>query len=213
MATSQASQQFVPIKEIHDGVAVMEDGSLKMVLMASSINMSLKSPDEQQSVLVQFQNFLNSLDFSLQIYVQSRRYDVRPYLALLESREHEETNDLSKVQIREYIQFIKTFTEQTNIMTKNFFVIVPYSPSILTKKDGPLSAFSGLLGGKSTKTTVEKDADAFEVDRSQLEQRAYIVQQGLVRAGIRTTALGTEELVELFYRIFNPGEQDKPIHL
>ncbi|NTV44301.1 MAG: hypothetical protein HGA67_01220 [Candidatus Yonathbacteria bacterium] len=211
MANSQASQQFVPIKEIRDGVAIMEDGSLKMVLMASSINMSLKSPDEQQSVLLQFQNFLNSLDFSIQIYTQSRRYDVRPYVALLENREREETNDLAKIQIREYIQFIKTFTEQTNIMTKNFFIVVPYTPSLVIKSS---SSITDLFSGKKEKKTQsETDADAFEVDRSQLEQRTYIVQQGLVRTGIRSTPLGTEELVELFYRIFNPGEQDKPIRI
>jgi hypothetical protein len=211
MPTAQASQQFVPIKEVRDGVAVLEDGSLKMVLMASSVNMSLKSPDEQQSILVQFQNFLNSLDFSVQIYVQSRRYDVRPYIALLERREKEQVNDLAKVQIREYISFIKTFTEQTNIMTKNFFVIVPYTPSIIDTKKGPLG---NLFGGKSAS---EKKGggkeEEFEMNRSQLDQRAYIVQQGLARAGIRTTLLGTEELVELFYRIFNPGEQDKPIQI
>jgi len=209
MPTAQASQQFVPIKEIRDGIAMMEDGSLRMILMASSINMSLKSPDEQQSVLVQFQNFLNSLDFSLQIYTQSRKYDVRPYVALLENREREQTNDLARVQIREYIQFIKTFTEQTNIMTKNFFIIIPYTPSLVETPQGLLS---DIFGGKKQHTE-NKDADAFEVNRSQLEQRMYIVQQGLVRAGIRTTPLGTEELVELYYSIFNPGEQDKPIRI
>jgi hypothetical protein len=206
MSKPNASQQFVPVKEIRDGVAVMEDGSLKIVLMASSINMSLKSPDEQQAVLLQFQSFLNSLDFSLQIYVQSRRYDVRPYIALLESREKEQIDDLSKIQIREYIQFIKTFTEQTNIMTKNFFVVVSYQTSIIEKNTSLIGTMFG-----TTKKKKDADDDAFSVDKSQLEQRAYIVEQGLLRTGIRTTKLGTEELVELFYRIFNPGEQDKPI--
>ncbi len=208
MTTSQASQQFVPIKEVRDGVAVMEDGSMKMVLMTSSVNMSLKSPDEQQSILVQFQNFLNSLDFSVQIYIQSRHYDVRPYVALLERREKEQVNDLAKVQIREYISFIKTFTEQTNIMAKSFFVVVPYSPSLIETKQGP---FGSLFGGGKKKTAGTDDT--FDINRAQLEQRAYIVQQGLARTGIRTSSLGTEELIELFYRIFNPGEQDKPIQL
>ena len=208
---SEASQKFVPIKEVRDGVAVMEDGSLKMVLMTSSVNMSLKSPDEQQSILIQFQNFLNSLDFSVQIYIQSRRYDVRPYVALLERREKEQVNDLSKVQIREYIRFIKTFTEQTNIMSKNFFIVVPYTPSIIAANTGVLG---DVLGKKKKQSTEgKKGEDEFEVNRSQLEQRAYIVQQGLVRTGIRTSPLGTEELIELFYRIFNPGELDKPIQL
>jgi hypothetical protein len=211
MSTTQASQQFVPIKEVRDGVAVLEDGSYKMILMASSVNMSLKSPDEQQSVLVQFQNFLNSLDFSVQIYVQSRRYDVRPYIALLERREKEQINDLAKVQIREYISFIKTFTKQTNIMTKNFFIIVPYTPSLINTNSGLLSNILGIKKGERGKKPTKEEV--FEINRSQLDQRAYIVQQGLARTGIRTTPLGTEELVELFYRIFNPGEQDKPIQL
>lgn len=206
MTVPQSSQQFIPIKEIRDGIAIMEDGSLNMVVMASSINMSLKSPDEQQAVLLQFQSFLNSLDFSIQMYVQSRRYDVRPYIALLEGREKEQIDDLAKIQIREYIAFIKTFTEQTNIMTKNFFVVVSYKPSIIEKNT---SLFERLLG--STKTKKQSDEDAFSVNKSQLEQRTYIVEQGLVRSGIRTVELGTEELIELFYRIFNPGEQDKPI--
>jgi hypothetical protein len=211
MSTTQASQQFVPIKEVRDGVAVLEDGSYKTILMASSVNMSLKSPDEQQSVLVQFQNFLNSLDFSVQIYVQSRRYDVRPYIALLERREKEQINDLAKVQIREYISFIKTFTKQTNIMTKNFFIVVPYTPSLINTNSGLLSNILGIKKGKEGKKHTKEEV--FEINRSQLDQRAYIVQQGLARTGIRTTPLGTEELVELFYRIFNPGEQDKPIQL
>jgi conjugal transfer ATP-binding protein TraC len=155
MSTTQASQQFVPIKEVRDGVAVLEDGSYKMILMASSVNMSLKSPDEQQSVLVQFQNFLNSLDFSVQIYVQSRRYDVRPYIALLERREKEQINDLAKVQIREYISFIKTFTKQTNIMTKNFFIIVPYTPSLINTNSGLLSNILGIKKGGGGKKPIQ----------------------------------------------------------
>lgn len=209
---SQASQQFVPIREVRDGVAVMEDNSLKMVLMTSSVNMSLKSPNEQQSILIQFQNFLNSLDFSVQIYIQSRRYDVRPYIALLERREKEQVSDLSKIQIREYIRFIKTFTQQTNIMSKNFFIVVPYTPSIIATDTGILSDVLGTKK-KSSKDEGKQGGDEFEINRSQLEQRAYIVQQGLLRTGIRTSLLGTEELIELFYRIFNPGELDKPIQL
>lgn len=210
MPSTQASQQFVPVREVRNGVAVLEDNSLKAVLMASSVNMSLKSPDEQQSILIQFQNFLNSLDFSVQIYVQSRRYDVRPYVALLERREKEQINDLSKVQIREYIRFIKTFTEQTNIMTKNFFIVVPYTPSFLDASNNP---FNGLFDSKKKQKTTGSSNETFEINLAQLDQRVYIVQQGLTRTGIRTSQLGTEELVELFYRIFNPGEQDKPIQV
>ena len=209
--TSKSAQDFVPIKEIRDGVIVMKDGSLRGVLMASSVNMSLKSADEQQSIVFQFQNFLNSLDFPIQIFVQSKKYDIRPYIALLEEREKEQLNDLMKIQMREYINFIKNFTETTNIMTKNFFVVIPYTPSILG--GGKEGAFAAFMPGKKSSTKAEKKTSDFEEDKTQLEQRVYVVKQGLIRSGVRTAQLGTEEVVELFYRIFNPGEQEKPIQL
>lgn len=210
MISAKATQDFVPIKEIRDGVIVTRDGSLQLILMASSLNIALKSEDEQAAIILQFQNFLNSLDFSLQIFVQSRKYDIRPYIALLEERERAQLNDLLKIQTREYISFIKSFTETTNIMSKNFFVVVPYAPSVLTsQKKGIFRMFS--------KSSAEgKAADAlsdFESHKAQLEQRAYVVQQGLIRSGVRTAQLGTQEIVELFYRIFNPGDQEKPIQL
>src|SRR5579864_4231777 len=120
--TARSAQDFVPLQEIRDGVVVMKDGSLKAIVMCSSVNMALKSPDEQASTILQFQNFLNSLDFSVQIFIQSRKYDIRPYIALLEEQEKNQLNDLLKIQTREYINFIKSYSESQNIMTKNFFV-------------------------------------------------------------------------------------------
>ena len=206
--TSAASQDFVPIKEIRDGVAILKDGSLRAILLASSINFALKSSDEQQSIIFQFQNFLNSLNFSVQIYTQSRRLDIRPYIALLEERMHDQVGDLMKMQTREYVEFIKSFTESTNIMTKSFFVVIPYSKTILNPSKG-LNIFS-------KKSTDEKKLEAeseFEELKSQLQQRVEVVEQGLVRCGVRMAPLGTEELIELFYKIFNPGDVDKPIHV
>lgn len=201
-----SAQEFVPVEEVRDGVIVMKDGSVRMILMASSLNFALKSTEEQESTIYQFQNFLNSLDFSMQIFVQSRRYDIRPYIAMLEAREREQLNDLLKIQTHEYINFIKNFVETTNIMTKNFFVVVPYASTSSVIRGSNL--FSLLGGGPKTK--VKSSAD-FEEGKSQLEQRAYVIQQGLIRCGIRTQFLGTEEIVELLYRIFNPGEQEKPL--
>lgn len=144
MQNSKPTQDFVPIKEVRDGFVVLKDGSYRAVLMASSINLALKSEDEQTSILFQFQNFLNSLDFQIQIFIQSRELDIRPYIALLEERYTEQKSDLMKIQVREYIDFVKTFTESADIMTKNFFVVVPYSPPVLTKAGG----VGGLLGEK-----------------------------------------------------------------
>jgi hypothetical protein len=146
MIKSEATQNFIPIKEVRDGIVILKDGSMRALLMTSSLNFALKSEDEQQSIIFQFQNFLNSLDFSIQIFLESRRLDIRPYIALLEGRQKEQTNDLLKIQIKEYIQFIKTFTENTNIMTKTFFIVVPYSPPQLSTSKG-----SKFLSQKTTK--------------------------------------------------------------
>jgi type IV secretory pathway VirB4 component len=211
MATApKTSQNFVPIKEIRDGVVILQDGSLRALIIASSLNFALKSQDEQNSIIYQFQNFLNSLDFSVQIFIQSKRLDIRPYIALLESRYKEQVTELMKIQTQEYIEFIKTFVENSSIMTKSFFVVVPYSPAQMSSSKNPLS---GIIGAGKNKTATVAANDQFEEGRSQLEQRVGVVEQGLTRCGIRVAELGTEEVVELFYKIFNPGETEKPIQI
>ncbi len=200
-----ATQDFVPIDDIHDGLVILKDGGMRGILMASSINFSLKGNDEREAILLQFQDFLNSLDFSIQIVVQSRRLDIRPYIALLEERHKEQVNDLMKIQIEQYVQFIKSFTESTSIMTKNFFVVIPYDTAIISSS----SKFS-FMKGLQSQTSKEED---FEEKKNQLEQRMGVVEQGLVRCGVRVGKLGTDEIVELFYKIFNPGETEKPIKI
>lgn len=208
---ARATQEFVPIDDIRDGVILMKDGSLRAAVLCTSLNFSLKSEDEKIAVLSQFQDFVNSLDFSIQIFVQSRKLDIRPYLALLENQKKNQINSLMKIQIEEYIDFVKSFTENTNIMTKSFFVVVPYVPAIIAQRG---TGIGSLIPSK--KTPEEKEAqtnEGFEEHRTQLEQRLSVVEQGLVRCGIRIARLGTEEIIELFYKIFNPGETEKPIQL
>lgn len=204
---AKPTQAFVPIKEIRDGVMVLKDGGMRTILLASSLNFALKSADEQQSIIFQFQNFLNSLNFSVQIYTQSRRLDIRPYLALMEEKLKDQTGDLMKMQTREYIEFIRSFTESSSIMTKSFFIVIPYSPPIAS---GVNAVKKGFFGNKSN---VSDEKSTFEENRSQLQQRTEVVEQGLVRCGIRIAELGTEELIELFYKTFNPGDVEKPINL
>ncbi len=201
MATKNATQHFVPIADIRDDVVLLKDGQMCMVLLASSINFALKSADEQQAILSQFQSFLNSIDFSIQIYIQSRRLDIRPYLEILKEREVLQDNDLMRIQLREYMEFINTFTTQVDIMTKNFFIVIPYTPLNLE-----LKGISRLLNTKSTAQKTALSNDKFFEDKTQLEQRVSIVEQGLSRIGIRTALLGTEELIELYYHIFNPED-------
>lgn len=208
MQTGKSSQDFVPIKEIRDGVVILADNSLRGVVMTSSINFALKSNDEQTAIIYQFQNFLNSINFSIQIMAESRRLDIRPYIALLEIVFKDQKNDLLKIQTKEYIEFIKSFTESVNIMTKTFFVVVPYTPSIIETKKGVLA---GIMQKASRSKT--KNSENFEENRTQLLQRMEVVIQGLTRMGVRGVPLGTEELIELYYKIFNPGEVEKPINV
>ncbi len=202
MATSSAAtQDFVPIKDIKEGVIVQKNGQLSMVLLASSINFALKSTDEQQGILMQFQQFLNTLDFTLQIYIQSRRLNIEPYIAQLQALDGTQDNDLMRIQLREYIEFIRTFTKDVDIMSKNFFVVVPYTPAqISLKKDlGSVFAPSG------NNSALSSDA-RFEEHRLQLEQRLSLVSEGLGRIGVKTIVLQQDELVEMFYHIYNPGD-------
>ncbi len=208
--STPAAQEFVPLKEIRDDIAILKDGSMRAILMVSSINFALKSQDEQHAILAQFQSFLNTLDFSLQIYVQSRRLNIQPYLALLREREPSQDNDLMRVQLREYIGFVENLTNEVEIMTKSFFVVISYTPSTLNLSGG----ISGLGNVFRTKSSSEADTESlarFDEDRTQIEQRVAVVTQGLSRIGVRTVTLGTNEIIELFYHLFNPAESNKAL--
>jgi hypothetical protein len=213
--SAKSSQEFVPIKEVRNDIIVLKDGGLRAILLASSLNLSLKSSEEQQAIISEFQNFLNSLDFPTQICMQSRRLDIRPYLMTLETRLKDQVEPLLKIQTKEYIDFIKSFTDEVNIMTKTFFVVVPYSPTIIKSGDQILGGF---LGGGSQKKQVDNtkkamDLASFEEKRSQLDQRVGIIANGLGRVGIRTSQLKTDQIVELFYKTFNPGDIGQGIKL
>ena len=199
MAETKATQDFVPIRDIKGNVVLLKNGQMCMILLASSVNFALKSADEQRAILGQFQSFLNTLDFSLQFYIQSRRLNIQPYLDQLQTREPLQDNDLMRIQIREYMEFIRTFTTEVDVMSKNFFVVIPYTPVQIDFK----SNLNSVLGRAKE---LKPDDAKFEENRVQLEQRVSLVEQGLNRIGVRTIALQNEELVELYYHIFNPGD-------
>ena len=210
---AKATQEFVPIKEVRDGVIVLKDGGLRAIILANSVNLSLKSDDEQKATIIQFQSFLNTLDFAIQISVQSRRLDIRPYLLLLEDRMKIQTESLLKLQTKEYIEFIRNFTESVSIMTKSFFVIIPYTHTVLKSDSGILGGVLKIFNRKNKEEVkIEKQED-FEEKRSQLEERVGVIKQGLNRCGIKSAELGTEEIVEVFYKVFNPGEVEGKIKL
>ncbi|PIR70319.1 MAG: hypothetical protein COU46_02130 [Candidatus Niyogibacteria bacterium CG10_big_fil_rev_8_21_14_0_10_42_19] len=209
---AKPSQNFVPIQEIRDGVVILKDKTMHAVIMASSLNFALKSSDEQEAIISQYQNFLNSLDFSIQFVIQSRKLDLDPYLETMRDAEKKLTSELLQIQTREYVEFIKTFVKAANIVSKTFYVVISYSPPFLDldKSDGGLfSAFNKITGLGSGSAAAYIPDEKFEEYKVQLWQRVEIVQSGLGRCGVRGVQLNTEELVELYYNAFNPGEAGK----
>ncbi len=203
-----ASQKFVPIKTIQDGVVELQNGEYRRVLMTNSLNIALKSEDEQTAIISQFQNFFNSLDFPIQIFVKSRRTDIVPYLQMLAERQKQVKEELIKLQISEYMEYIRSFNEETNIMTKEFFVVVPYVAAIISSVSNPLSLLS--FGSKKEGTVTQNEKNWREIQQ-QLEERVDVVISGLSRCGLRIKALNTEETIELYYEIFNPGIEGKSV--
>lgn len=202
MPASNTTQDFVPIRDVKQNVVILKDGRMCSVLLASSINFALKSRNEQEAILAQFQAFLNTIDFSLQFYIQSRRLDIQPYLNKLIAREEHQDNDLMRIQLREYMGFIRTFTNEVDVMSKNFFIVVPYTPTEINFK----SNLGSLFGG-AKKLVI--DNMKFQEQRTQLEQRTTLVQQGLNSIGVRSITLEDDALVELYYHIFNPNDVTK----
>jgi len=196
-----STQKYVDVEEVRDGILVLRNGSIRVILFASSVNFDLKSSDEQDAIIMQYQNFLNSLDFPLQIIVHSRRFRIDPYLGKLRQQEKTQENDLLRFQISEYGHFVKSLTEISNIMSKSFYVVVPFAPS-----ETESTGFFGKLGGvfQPARTSLAY-GKAFETYKNQLFQRAEQVSAALSGTGVRTTMLNTEEIVELLYNTYNPS--------
>jgi hypothetical protein len=204
--TQSPSQNFVPISEIRDGIVMLKNGEMRAVLLATPLNLGLKSFDEQQATINGFQNFLNALEFPIQIVSSSRRLDIRPYLLSLENRIPEIQEELLRVQTREYIEFIRWFNEQYNIMSKFFYIVVPYSGGFNSTKQTNMLAGLGDIFRSSNTAVTSIDNKRFEETRSQVEQRIAVVQQGLTGVGVQTTQLDTAALIEMYHGLFNPGE-------
>jgi len=201
--TAKSTQQFVDIQEIRDGTVVLKTGSLRRILLVSGINFELKSEEEQNIITYAYQNFLNSLDFSVQFVIHSRRMNINEYLSKLKERGEQETSELLRNQIAEYVEFIHSFVESNEIMAKTFFVIVPYDPITVPKGSKKVLGF---LGFGSKGGPMER---SFEQKMIQLNQRTDQVMNGLIQIGLRAVPLNDEELIELFYNLYNPEEVEK----
>lgn len=196
-----STQDFLELEEIKDGLIVLKNKTLRAVLSVSSLNFALKSEEEQNSILFQFQNFLNSLDFSCQILVQSRKLNMIGYLDRLEEIEKSEENELLKKQISEYRKFIDSLVQKGSIMQKNFYVIVPFS--ILETK-----GLTALQKGKQLKKAAPLSKQEFELSKSQLMQRVEFTILGLRGFGVNAVPLNSLELTEFFWATHHPLEAE-----
>ncbi len=199
--TAGSTQKYLNIEEIRDGVVVLKNKTLRAVIMASSINFDLKSTDEQNAIIFAYQEFINSLDFPIQIVVNSRRLDITPYLNNLKEKERTQKNELLQVQTHDYREYVEKLVEFAHVMNKNFYIIVPFAP-IETKQRGLLDKFFSIFEPReATKKIREVD---FKRHKEQLWQRVAHIQAGLTPLGIKTAPLNTQELIELFYVLYNP---------
>ncbi len=196
-----STQKYVNVEEIKNDLVVLKNKSLRAVFLVSSINFDLKSSDEQEAIIGGYQNFINSLDFPIQIMISSRKLDIEPYLELLETKRKTQINELLRMQIYEYSNFIKNLTEVSQIMTKRFYLVVPFYP-IENLENGLLDK---LMSFFNPKQQIEESVEVFETYKNQLWQRVDQISSGLTSLGVKTTILNTEELIELLYSSYNPS--------
>ncbi|HMN19323.1 MAG TPA: hypothetical protein PKA31_01905 [Candidatus Moranbacteria bacterium] len=195
-----STQRYVDVEEVRDGVMVLKNGSLRAVLLVSSVNFDLKSSEEQDLIISQYQNFLNSLDFPIQIVVSSRKLNITPYLEYLKKQESKIANELLRFQLSEYQLFIKNLAEVSNIMRKFFYIVVPFYPAENVKA----GLLDKLFIGKTPGQSQARRRELFETYKHQLAQRVDQVSAALAPTGVRLTQLNTEELIELMYNSYNP---------
>lgn len=203
----QSTLQFVEVADVKDDFLILKNGTLRAVLEVNSINFELRSQDEQTAILNRFQEFLNALDFPIQILVNARKLNIKLYLESLEELIKASENELLRIQTVEYSRFIKGLVELTNIMSRRFFVVIPFYFIEAATKEGILKGLGSIF--KSSAESIQKLSDEqFQSYAGQLRQRIGLVEAGLSSMGIRARQLNREELVNLFYQIYNPGSPE-----
>lgn len=206
----QATQDFLELQDIKEGILVLKNSDLRGVLMVSSINFALKSTQEQEAIIYSFQSFLNSLDFPCQIIIQSRKINITPYLDSLKSLEAQQPNELLKSQTASYVDFIKELVKGDSVMTKNFYVVVPYALSSVLGAKAASQPFnvSAYFNKKNTSGAPKMSEEDFEKCKNQLWQRMEFLALGLKRCGLDSVPLTTPELIELFWSLHHPDQAE-----
>jgi hypothetical protein len=197
---SVSTQQYLDIAEIKDDVVVMRDGTLRAVLLVSSINFALKSEDEQEAIVSSYVGFLNNINFPVQIVIQSRRLNIEAYLEELKQKEKEQLNELLKIQTHEYIEYIKELVSLGDIMSKSFYLVVPYNP-LSDKHKGFFSSVNEVFKPAALVRMKGKRFDHYKVE---VMRRIESIASGLASAGLKTVQLDTQGLIELYYNTYNP---------
>ncbi|MEW5805529.1 MAG: hypothetical protein AB1721_02305 [Patescibacteria group bacterium] len=212
MADLGVSQQIISVDTIRENIVVLKNKSLKAIIEAEGLNFELKSPEEQQGLISAFQEFLVGLDFPLQLFVYSRRVNIDDYLKRILSFQEQEENELIKNYIPDYTGFLEGLLEQYNIMTKKFFLVVSYFPA--ASASGLAGVLPNQVLSRQSQTSAGSDSEEeFSRGKSQLETRINLVVNGLSRMGIQAKVLNTEELVDLFYNLYNPMEKEEKRYL
>ncbi len=202
-----STQNMLQLAEIRDGIVIMNDGSFRSIVMVKSINFDLMSPQEQEAVEYSYQGFLNSLYFPIQIFIRSQKIDLQPYIAKLDKIRTEHDNMLLAMLMEDYLVYIDQLSQQTNIMDKKFYIVIPYFPvtevqKALTQSKNFLSGVKGLFATKEQRVTIN-EAD-LEKAKSELRNRVQSVLAGLMQCGVQGLPLDTQELIELLYDTYNP---------
>jgi len=200
-----STQENLEIAGIEDGIVILRDGSYRLVFEVTAINFGLKSEREQNSIIFQFQGFLNSLHFPIQILVQSRKLDLTPYLTKLKKRADGQTNELLKMQTLDYADFVSELINMANIMKKRFYVVIGWENVELQK----LSLVDRLLNRGNSVSLLKISEKEFKIRSNELRERGSAIASGLGSIGLHCKQLSTKELIELYYNFYNPGIADK----
>ncbi len=198
------SQRFLDIAEIREDTVVMKDGTLRAVLLVSSINFALKSVDEQSAIVQAYMQFLNALDFPVQIVIQSRKMNIDNYMNQLKENEKNLENELLKKQISDYRDFVKQLVQLGDIMQKRFFVIVPLNPATDKQKN----FFQRLGEIFSPSLAVHVSDERFQKQKFSLNLRVNQIISGLSSMSLNAIQLDTQSLIELYYGVYNPELMD-----
>lgn len=202
-----STQEALPIEEIKENLVLLTDGSACMIIQVTALNFGLLSEQEQDATIYSYAALLNSLTFSIQILIRSRRKDVTGYLDLLASAQAQQTNPLLCEQIKKYRRFVEEIVKKNNVLDKKFYLVIPFSALEL----GAKKALGAALTPQKKALPFPKKY-LFEQAKINLSPKRDHLARQFSRLGLTARQLSTQELISLFYEIYNPAvsESQKP---